>query len=151
LELFQEPGGHGEFRLYGFLTEAEARVFELLRGVAGVGSKTALTILSATSVAELREYILQGDSRALQRLPGVGKKTAERLVVELRERIVQVEAEDVSGIPAAVRQEAVAALMALGYSRSEAERGIRDALLHALPDSLTAEALIKLALRCLQS
>ena len=146
LELYQEPGGRGELRLYGFATQSEAELFGLLRSVSGVGTKTALAMLSAASVAELRQAILAGDSALLQRLPGVGKKTAERLVMELREQIARLA---VGESPAAfgVYREAVAALVALGYSRSEAERAVRQVLQEWAGDELSVEALVKAALQ----
>ncbi len=148
VEFYQGPGGRGEVFLFGFLTEAESTLFELLRSVSGIGAKTALAILSAMSVAQIRESILRRDIATLQRLPGVGRKTAERMVLELQGRIQAVEAEEVSGLPAAVRQEALAALVALGYSRSEAERMVREALHSgAAAQARTAEELIKAALQ----
>jgi Holliday junction DNA helicase RuvA len=148
-ELYYGPGGHGELKLYGFGSEAESRVFELLCNVSGVGTKTALSILSAISLAELRRCILNRDIATLQQLPGVGRKTAERLVVELRERMGQLEIEEFSAVPLAVRQEALRALMALGYTRGESERALQEVVAQVGQDA-TAEALIKAALRFLQ-
>ncbi len=147
LELYQGPGGRIEAVLFGFLTEAESTLFELLRSVSGIGAKTALGLLSAASIAELRESILRGDVAALQRLPGIGRKTAERMVVELRERIRLVEEEEISSIPSLMRREALSALMALGYSRSEAEKMLREALAqHGAEHIHTTEELLKVAL-----
>ncbi|MCS7169875.1 MAG: Holliday junction branch migration protein RuvA [Candidatus Kapabacteria bacterium] len=151
MEFYQEPSGYGEYRLYGFFTEAESHVFELLRRVSGIGTKTALTVLSAFSVTELRECVLRGDVAALQRLPGVGRKTAERLILELRERIVSIEPGGAPGVASTVRQEALLALMALGYKRGEADRALQEALRQVEAErNLTAEELVKAALRALR-
>lgn len=148
LELYHGPGGRIETLLFGFLTEAESLLFELLRSVSGIGSKTALALLSAASVAELRENILRGDVAALRRLPGLGRKTAERVVLELQERIRQLELDDRGGLPSLVRREALSALMALGYSRGEAERMLRSALeQHGAEQIRTTEELLRIALR----
>ncbi|MCS6966063.1 MAG: Holliday junction branch migration protein RuvA, partial [Candidatus Kapabacteria bacterium] len=136
MEFYQEPSGYGEYRLYGFFTEAESHVFELLRRVSGIGTKTALTVLSAFSVTEL---------------PGVGRKTAERLILELRERIVSIEPGGAPGVASTVRQEALLALMALGYKRGEADRALQEALRQVEAEhNLTAEELVKAALRALR-
>lgn len=149
LELYQEPGGRGEVRLYGFATEKEGQLFELLRTVSGIGTRTALALLSAASPAELRQAILSGDVALLQRLPGVGKKTAERLVVELRDRMLQLELED-SGLPSGVYGEVLAALVALGYTRGEAEQALRQLLQEPAGEEISVELLLKRALRHLQ-
>ncbi|GBD06306.1 Holliday junction ATP-dependent DNA helicase RuvA [bacterium HR21] len=148
VELYQEPGGRGEVRLYGFATEKESQVFELLRSVSGIGTRTALGILSAVSVAELRQAVLSGDTALLQRLPGIGRKTAERLVVELRDRMLQLEVEE-GGLPSSVYREVVAALVALGYTRGEAEAVLRQ-LVQEWDGEISVEALLKRALQRIQ-
>ncbi|MCS7176705.1 MAG: Holliday junction branch migration protein RuvA [Candidatus Kapabacteria bacterium] len=146
LEFYQEPGGRGEFQLYGFATRDESQLFQSLRAVPGVGAKTALNILSAASVAELRQSILQGDVAVLRRLPGVGRKMAERLVVELRERIVEIADEVGDVVPAAIRQELTAALVALGFSRSEVERVVPEVLHQPAARQQAVEELLRDAL-----
>ena len=138
--------------LYGFATDAERTLFETMIGVSGVGPKLALAALSAMNPAELRDVVLAGDAAMLTRIPGVGKKTAERLVVELRDRLAKLDGlEPMGGLGgdgavAEARADARAGLEALGLSRAEAEKRLRKALRdHAGVQS--AEELIRLALR----
>ncbi|MBR1558652.1 MAG: Holliday junction branch migration protein RuvA [Clostridia bacterium] len=115
--------------LFGFYSREEKRMFERLRGVSGVGSRTAMQILSALSVRDLSLALVAGDAAALTRVPGIGKKTAQRLVLELKDK---VDNEQLTGSGGAVapkagsgpEAEAVAALVALGYSGSEAAKAI---------------------------
>jgi holliday junction DNA helicase RuvA len=137
--------------LFGFATDAERTLFRAMIGVSGVGPKLALAALSAFTPAMLRDHILEGDASVLTRIPGVGRKTAERLIVELRDRLADLEAGGASPTadphdPAGVRADARAALEALGLGRADAEKRIRVALRdHDGP--LTAEALIRRALQ----
>jgi Holliday junction DNA helicase RuvA len=121
-------------QLYGFLTLPELGLFELLIGVSGIGPKLALTALSGMPVAELTHAIVGGDHRRLQAIPGIGKKTAERVVLELKDRCAGL----LSAIPSAPtaaprpveRQagEVVTALVNLGYKRAQSERAVARAL-----------------------
>ena len=117
--------------LYGFHTLSERQMFRNLIKISGVGPKLALTILSGMSAEDFSRCILESDSKALTRLPGVGKKTAERLVIELKDRL---EKEDVFKLPGvatpAERQanpvnDAVSALISLGYKAQQASQMIR--------------------------
>lgn len=116
--------------LYGFHKEADRALFRQLLKVSGVGAKTAIGILSGTSVDGFIRCIHDGDAAALARLPGIGKKTAERLIVELKDRLAAV-GENVVGVGAdafapvenAV-SDAVSALIALGYKPNEASRWV---------------------------
>lgn len=116
--------------LYGFYSREEKSMFERLRGVSGVGSRTALQILSAMSVRELSIALISGDAAALTRAPGVGKKTAQRLVLELKDKVddAQLTAQAASISPRVnangPEAEAVAALVSLGYSSSEAAKAV---------------------------
>lgn len=136
--------------LYGFASVAERKAFVLLTSISGIGPKIALGILSALSLAELRDNIISGNVLALQKLPGVGKKTAERILVELRDQIGKLAIVGAS-LPTSepknslVKQEALAALIALGYSKVVAEKVIKQALNEA-PDA-TAEQLIRKGLK----
>jgi len=122
-------------QLFGFASEPERRMFRALIRVSGVGAKLALTILSGSSADEFARYVHEGDSGALTRLPGVGKKTAERLVVEMRDRLADwaegAAALAAAGAPGLVppagesAREALSALVALGYKPQEANRLIR--------------------------
>ena len=115
--------------LFGFYSREEKAMYERLRGVNGVGSRTALQILSALSVRDLSIALVSGDAAALTRVPGIGKKIAQRLVLELKDK-VDGEQLTGSGVSVAPKQnggpegEAVAALVALGYSASEAAKAI---------------------------
>jgi Holliday junction DNA helicase RuvA len=138
------------FLLYGFGTELERTLFRLLLGASGVGPKLALAILSGLASDKLIAALRAGNLAALVGIPGVGKKTAERIVVELRDRVAGLETSASSEPPAAPRDDSAAsaesALVNLGYARSHAEQAVRRAL-EALPESPPLEALIKEALR----
>jgi Holliday junction DNA helicase RuvA len=133
--------------LFGFATGAERRLFRDLLKVNGVGARTALGVLSGMSVAAFREAIETADVAALTRLPGVGRKTAERLLVEMRDRVahleVQTAGERARPAPDQARGDALDALVALGYKGPEARR-----LLERVPESVDGtEALLRAALR----
>ena len=116
--------------LYGFLREGERRLFRDVQKVSGIGAKIALAVLSGTSVDEFARLLQSSDVTALTRIPGIGKKTAERMVVELRDRAADfgVGGGPLSGAgPGAAQSEAVAALQQLGYKPAEASRMARDA------------------------
>ena len=111
--------------LYGFLTERERALFLLLMSVAGIGPRVALTVLSGIPPAELVEALRRQDVRRLVAIPGIGKKTAERMVLELAEKAAGFAAEAPAGAAAAVSSEdVVSALVNLGYRRVEAERSV---------------------------
>ncbi len=118
--------------LFGFLSGEEQQLFELLIGVAGVGPKLALNILSGIEAPELVQALREADLPRLTRIPGVGKKTAERLVVELKDKAQRLEVGAVAapsaGPGGALKDDLVSALVHLGYSRPEAERGVERAL-----------------------
>jgi len=140
--------------LYGFTTPAERDFFRLLiENVTGVGPKGALGIMSRLSLSSLESAIRAGDITSLAKTPGIGKKTAERLVVELRAKLGSTGAAatdlGADSAPAAPRAsahgDAVAALIALGYKAADADQAVRHAAL-ALGGKATTEALIKKAL-----
>ncbi len=116
--------------LYGFLREGERRLFRDVQKVSGIGAKIALAVLSAVSVDEFARMVQAGDVTALTRIPGIGKKTAERMVLELRDRAANFGGggAPVSGTigPDPV-SEATVALQQLGYKPTEAARMARDA------------------------
>jgi Holliday junction DNA helicase RuvA len=115
--------------LYGFLEEKEKASFLLLKGVTGIGPRLALNILSGIPVDELESALRTSDVTRLVAVPGVGKKTAERLVVELREKVGAFEnGQGVSGGQVPVSAEATSALVNLGYRHAEAEKAVRAAL-----------------------
>ena len=116
--------------LYGFLREAERRLFRDVQKVTGIGAKIALAVLSGASVEEFARLVQTSDVTALTRIPGIGKKTAERMVVELRDRAADLIGTGVGGIsalPADPQSEATIALQQLGYKPAEATRMARDA------------------------
>lgn len=140
--------------LFGFATTAEREMFETMLSVSGIGPKLALAALSAMRPSELRDYVLAGDSSLLTNIPGVGRKTAERLIIELRDRVARMDLADAGASPlsggsearSAARADALAALEALGFSRAGAEKSLRKAL-RSNPGVQSAEDLIRLALR----
>jgi Holliday junction DNA helicase RuvA len=117
--------------LYGFLTAREKHFFELLISASGVGPSLALKILSGMSVDDLIPAIRAGDLPALTRIPGVGKKTAERIVVELRDKLAQMEAagpaEEKPAARGGLAADVVSALLNLGYDRRTAEKAAEEA------------------------
>ncbi|MFC2130019.1 Holliday junction branch migration protein RuvA [Bacteroidota bacterium] len=136
--------------LYGFWTKAEREAFKMLISISGIGPKIALGILSSLTVNELQLNILQGNLPALQKLPGIGKKTAERLHLELKDKIIKLGEFDSSEIGIEqnmIKQEALSALATLGYTRVVAEKAIRKALDEAGIKDISAEQLIKLSLK----
>ena len=110
--------------LFGFETREELALFELIIGVSGVGPRAALAILSVARPADVAAAIAAGDAATLAKAPGVGKKTAERLIVDLRSKVGHVAVGPAMGEPTS-GDEAVAALRALGYTLAEAEQALR--------------------------
>ena len=133
--------------LYGFLSEAERRLFRDVQKVSGIGARIALAVLSGVSVDAFARLVQAGDVAALTRIPGIGKKTAERMVVELRDRAADfVGASPVTGGGSAQRDpltEAATALQTLGYKPADAQRMAKAAF--AADD--TAETVIRKALQ----
>ena len=117
--------------LYGFFSQSERLMFRTLIKISGVGPKLALTILSGMSAEDFSRCILDGDSKALTQLPGVGKKTAERLVVELKDRVNKDESFKLTGVTTKIEKQAnpvndaVSALISLGYKAQQASQMIR--------------------------
>ncbi len=131
-------------RLYGFATEAERAMFELLIGVKGVGPALALSILSGVSAEQLAEAISLRDTAQIQAIKGVGKKTAERLVVELKEKV----AADAPSAPppSGAAADAVAALQNLQVAPAKAERAVAEAMKELGPDA-AVEEIVRAALK----
>jgi Holliday junction DNA helicase RuvA len=134
--------------LYGFSTSAERRLFRQLLKISGIGAKLALTILSGAPGDTLARYVADGDSAALTRLPGIGKKTAERIIIELRDKLEDLapgaRPSPVSAAAPDALREAGDALRALGYKPAEVSRMVRAA---ADEDDLSAEDIIRKALQ----
>ena len=136
--------------LFAFADEGEREVFEMLIGVSGIGPSLALTILSGMSLRDLQEAIVHERVSELTGIKGIGKRTAERLVIDLRDKvslsadISEIETQDGTG--SAISEEAAMALMALGMTQSEARQAVRKAIERDGSD-LTVQQLIKFALK----
>lgn len=144
--------------LYGFLTRQDRQMFEQLLGVSGIGPKAALGILSALRPDDLRMAIISEDAKAIARAPGIGPKTAKRVILDLKDKIRMedilpgggdmpgaqaVMPDTVSGVDGAAK-EAVEALVALGYSMTEAARAVRQV---PVSEDMTTEAILKASLK----
>ena len=137
--------------LYGFISESEREMFRLLIGVSGIGPKMAQTILSGVRPDELIRIISHGSLSALTAIPGIGKKTAERLIVELKDKVAKIEGtEKIIDLPtssSSIRNEALTALISLGFTREKAEHSLRNALNEINGKTISVEELIKRALQ----
>lgn len=142
-------------QLYGFLTRDELHVFRLLISVSGIGPKAAMGILSALTPDDLRFAVMAGDVKAISAAPGIGKKTAEKLILELKDKL---KLEDVleekdralytgdhtSGLPGEIQNDVIQALTALGYGSTEALKAVRQVEGY---EGMTTEDLLKQALK----
>ncbi len=142
-------------QLFGFLRKDDLKVFQLLLGVSGIGPKGALSVLSVISADDLRYAVLSEDVKAISKVPGIGSKTAQRLIIELKDKL---KLEDVirdsqgeidvtvgaSGQGADARSETVLALTALGYSNSEALKAVNQV---KDSEAMDTETLLKAALK----
>lgn len=131
-------------QLFGFLTALEQQVFEHLIGISGIGPKLAIAVLSGIEPADLVSAVQRGDVSRLTRVPGVGKKTAERIVLELKDKLARVDVPtpDQTG-PATtsrLRDDLLSALVNLGYHRAAADKAL-DTVLATLPDAPFEQAL----------
>ena len=135
--------------LYGFAEESEREAFKMLISISGIGPKSAIGILSSVSVDELQEYVLTNNLHSLQKLPGVGKKTAERLLLELKDKagkIATPQSKTKTNLNVFI-SEALAAMTTLGYSKPIAEKAIRQAADELQGQDASIEFLIKKALK----
>lgn len=144
--------------LYGFLTRQDRQMFEQLLGVSGVGPKAALGILSAIQPDDLRMAIVSEDAKAIAKAPGIGPKTAKRLILDLKDKIRMEDilpgGDGLEKVPTAAAatgvdgasKEAVEALVALGYSMTEAARAVRQV---PAAEDMTVEAILKASLKYL--
>ena len=141
--------------LFGFLTKDDLKIFKLLITVNGVGPKAALAILSAMTADELRFAILAEDAKAIAKAPGIGPKTAKRMIIELKDKLnlesmieghgdAEMSLSDPGDAAANVRDEVIMALTALGYGNTEAVRAVRAV---SGADEMDSETLLKQALK----
>lgn len=140
--------------LFGFLTRDDLSVFKLLLGVSGIGPKGALSVLSAMSADDLRFAVLGDDAKAIEKVPGIGKKTAQRLIIELKDKLdledafsaalMHHEESPVLTEKNDLRSEAIMALTALGYGSAEATKAVRAV---QIDENTEVETLLKEALR----
>ena len=132
-------------QLFGFLTELERQLFERLISINGIGPKLAIAVLSGLDPRELVAAVQRGDVARLVSIPGVGKKTAERIVLELRDRLQQLAVPVMASTPASpgadrLRIDLVSALQNLGYHRPQAEKAVESTLASS-PDATFEDAL----------
>ncbi|MBU3193553.1 Holliday junction branch migration protein RuvA [Clostridium algidicarnis] len=140
--------------LYGFITKEELEMFKLLLTINGVGSKAALSLLSISTVKKLKYAVFTEDEKTLIRAPGIGKKTAQRIILELKDKIKveDVELEDLKGDNAEdktfknIQEEVVEALLSLGYTKREVESALK-----SLKPSDSVETMIKDCLKYLMN
>jgi Holliday junction DNA helicase RuvA len=131
--------------LFGFYSEAEKEMFELLISINGVGPKSALSLLSGISTDDLKQAIMTSNIERIVAVPGIGRKTAERLVLELRNKVRDVKEEGIAPTKPSVQKEAVGALTTLGYNLVSAEKAVHK-IISENPEILLEE-LIKNALK----
>jgi len=131
-------------QLFGFLTALEQQVFEHLIGISGIGPRLALAVLSGIEPADLIGAVQRGDVSRLTRVPGIGKKTAERIVLELKDRLDRVEmpaaSQPAAGTPNRLKDDLLSALVNLGYHRAAADKAL-DAVMTAAPGAPFEQAL----------
>ncbi len=137
-------------QLYGFATRAERDLFRLLISVSGIGPRMAQGILSGLNPAELKSAITSANLPVLTSVSGVGTKTAERIILELRDKVARAEAAEAGGVPTSAqlkeRSEALVALMSLGFTRANAEKALQAVLRESDHRQLSVEEMIKRAL-----
>jgi len=140
--------------LYGFLTPQERDAFEVLMGVTGIGPKLALSLIGHMSILELQQAICQANTAALSRVPGVGKKTAERMIIELRDKLGHLLPPEPGDLAIALGtdprsqqiSDAMSALISLGYNQQTAQKAIKRSL-GDLPETIHLAELITHALK----
>lgn len=149
--------------LFGFFTKGERELFVMLMTVSGIGANTARMIMSAYSAAEIRQIIATGNARALAQVKGLGPKTAQRIIVDLKDKVLKIDlgngakgerleamellGEEASIVDSAVKQEAISALVMLGFAAAASGKVV-DKILKAAPES-SVEQVIKQALKML--
>ena len=141
-----------QLALYGFLSRDDLQIFKLLIGVSGIGPKGALGILSTISPNQFRFAVMAGDSKTISKAPGIGPKTAQKLIIELKDKLkledmfedATESSQETAGINPRAEKETMMALVALGYSESEAFKALKS--ISITPD-MDSEKILKLALK----
>ncbi|UJS16389.1 MAG: Holliday junction branch migration protein RuvA [Candidatus Jettenia sp.] len=162
LSTFEKIPNHGEvtiltqlfiredqIKMFGFATGEERDLFQLLLSVKGIGPNTAITILSGSTVDDIRHAVMHEDVKALEKIKGIGKKTAERIILELKENVKELARTVPIGMSVQQRaliSDAVMALISLGYGRMVAEKAVSEAA-KKLQEIDTIEALVREALK----
>lgn len=133
--------------LYGFSSESEKRLFQLLISVSGVGAATALMVLSAGDVEEIQEALLSGNVAWFKGVKGIGPKSAQRIIIDLKDKVAKenIESNNSTAVNNTTKEEALSALVLLGFNRSQAEKTITN-ILKSNPN-IEVEEVIKLALK----
>lgn len=142
-----------QHQLFGFRTEEERNIFRLLLTVTGIGPKLALAVLSGIGTEEFRKAVVEGSVVTLSSISGIGRKTAERLIVELREKVLLLESKAEQGVSTRqVRnpqliEDSLQALVSLGYRRPEAKRALEKVLSEKQTSTISVEDLIRASLK----
>ena len=131
--------------LFGFYSEAEKEMFELLISINGVGPKSALSLLSGISTDDLKQAIITNNIERIVAVPGIGRKTAERLILELKNKVSEIKEEGIVPAKPSLQKEAVSALTTLGYNLTSSEKAVNK-ILSELPNC-SLEDLIKRSLK----
>lgn len=139
--------------LYGFYTEEEREIFRLLISISGIGPKSAMTVLSGISIGDLKRAIINGNLAVLTSIPGIGRKTAERLVIELREKIVVEEGRSSGASLERMKEQdervddSIRALVELGYRKQNAKEAVQKAVKTFESPDFSVPDLIRIALK----
>ncbi len=136
--------------LFGFTTAEEKRLFEKLLSISGIGPKLAITVLSGLPPERLIAAILGQDHATLTRIPGVGKKTAERIVLELKDKLKDLTPAVIAGAPTPVAEDVLSALINLGYGRPAAQKGVETAIARNPELAKDFETLFRSAMAAMQ-
>ena len=131
--------------LFGFYSEAEKQMFELLISINGVGPKSALSLLSGITTEDLKQAIMTTNVERMIAVPGIGRKTAERLILELKNKVRDIKEEGITPTKPSIQKEAISALTTLGYNYAFSEKAVNK-ILSELPDC-SLEELIKRTLQ----
>lgn len=132
-------------QVYGFMTEDERSMFRLLISISGIGPNTARIMLSTYTPGQLSKFIMTGNVRAIQKTKGIGQRTAERVILELKDKVASISGDDTQSVPqSSVEAEAVAALAVLGFPKAAAEKVVHKVF--SADKTLSTEDLIRKSL-----